>query len=323
MPRTRVYRGGQVLHDDLDVAAAADLIGTEDTAVWIDLGPGDVDELPPLAERLGFHTMAVRDALAEHPSHSFARYAGHSLLVLRATAFDPSTGRLRVSPVAAFVTDGALVTVRRNDFLRADDLVARWDEEADLASAGSGFLLYGFLDTLSKDTGTVVRALDEALDNLADALLDEKADESAVQRRSLVLRRGLVLLRRTIFPFADALDTLTGDAQPPYDATVAPYMRGVYERVTRLAEWTDSLRDMVATIVQTAMSLHDSRMTVISKKVSGWGALIAVPAVITGFFGINVPYPGINRTWGFVLCCVVLLASFGALYAVFKRRDWL
>ncbi|HEY3502992.1 MAG TPA: magnesium transporter CorA family protein [Actinocatenispora sp.] len=323
MARTRVYRGGRVLHDDLDVSAAADLIGTADTAVWIDLGPDDLDALPPLADRLGFHAMAIRDALAEHPSHSFARYAGHCLLVLRATTFDPSRGLLRVSPVAAFVTDDALVTVRRNDFLRADDIVDRWGEESELASSGSGFLLYGFLDTLSKDTAAVVRALDEALDNLADSLLDEKADESVVQRRSLVLRRGLVLLRRTIFPFEDALDTLTGDAEPPYDETIAPYMHGVYERVTRLADWTDSLRDMVATIVQTAMSLHDSRMTVISKKVSGWGALIAVPAVITGFFGINVPYPGINQQWGFVLCVVVLVASFVTLYAVFKHRDWL
>lgn len=322
MTHTRVYRDGDVLHDDIPVAEAARLIGRRHTCVWIDLTPDDEPTLRDLAAQLGLHAVAVRDALSAHPSHTFARYGSHDFLAARAARYDADRTRLTVDLVSAFVTPHALVTVRRPDALTAEDIRGQWDQEPELARYGPGFLLYGLLDVMSQRNEDAVRGLDEALDDLADDLFEPVPSE-AIQRRSLALRRCLVRLRRAIFPFDEALEGLTAEARPSYDPAMEPYLRGVHQRVRRSSDWTDSLREMVATITQTSMALHDSRMTVISKKVSGWAALIGVPALITGFYGINVPYPGFARWWGFVACCVIIVGSFAVLYAVFKRRDWL
>ncbi|BCJ37498.1 magnesium transporter CorA [Actinocatenispora thailandica] len=322
MTHTRVYHDGRVLHDDLPVDEAARLIGRRRTSVWIDLTPDDEPALRALAAQLDLHAVAVRDALTAHPAHTFARYASHDFLSGPTARFDPEPARLRVEVVSAFLTPNALITVRRPGILTAEALRAQWDQEPELAGHGVGFLLYGLLEVMSRTTEDAVRALDEALDELAEQIFDYASSDEA-QRRSLSLRRCLVSLRRAILPFDEALDGLGGEARPRYDAAMEPYLHGVHQRVRRMSDWTESLREMVASIAQTTMSLHDSRMTVISKKVSGWAALVAVPAVVTGFFGINVPYPGIGREWGFVLCCVVLVASFLGLYATFKRRDWL
>ena len=36
------------------------------------------------------------------------------------------------------------------------------------------------------------------------------------------------------------------------------------------------------------------------KKLTGWAAIIAVPTAITGFYGQNVDYPGLETVGGFV-----------------------
>ena len=83
------------------------------------------------------------------------------------------------------------------------------------------------------------------------------------------------------------------------------------------------LADLVATIVETNLSLRDYRQNQIVKKVSSWAAIIAVPAAITGYYGMNVPYPGSGDTWGFILSSVLLVVASFSLYLLFRWRDWL
>ena len=59
------------------------------------------------------------------------------------------------------------------------------------------------------------------------------------------------------------------------------------------------------------------------KKLTGWAAIIAVPTAVTGFYGQNVEYPGINTVTGFIASTVVIVSMVALLYVMFKRRDWL
>ena len=102
-----------------------------------------------------------------------------------------------------------------------------------------------------------------------------------------------------------------------------PYYQDVYDHVLRAAEWTDSLRDLVTTILETNLTIQGNRMNIITKKVTGWAAIIAVPTFITGFYGMNVPYPGFSAHIGWITALSVMVVSGLILYAVFRRRDWI
>jgi magnesium transporter len=97
----------------------------------------------------------------------------------------------------------------------------------------------------------------------------------------------------------------------------------VYDHVLRATEWTESLRDLVTTILETNLTIQGNRMNVISKKVTGWAAIVAVPTFVTGFYGMNVPYPGFGRLYGAGIAIGVMLTTAIVLYVVFRRRDWL
>ena len=80
---------------------------------------------------------------------------------------------------------------------------------------------------------------------------------------------------------------------------------------------------MVGTIFETHLSLQDHRLNNVMKKLAGWAAIISVPTAVTGYFGQNVPYPGFGQAWGFWVSIAVMAAIGTALYAAFRRRDWL
>jgi Mg2+ and Co2+ transporter CorA len=102
-----------------------------------------------------------------------------------------------------------------------------------------------------------------------------------------------------------------------------PYYQDVYNQVLRAAERTEGQRDMVSSILETNLTIQGNRMSVITKKVTGWAAVIAVPTLITGFFGMNVPYPGFGDTAGLAASVAVIALAGLVLYLVFKRKDWL
>ena len=168
-----------------------------------------------------------------------------------------------------------------------------------------------------------VQSLDDGIEELEDLLFDERPRGPEVQRRSFELRKSLVTLRRVVLPMREVVNTLLRRDLHVVPDDMAPYFQDVYDHVLRAAEWTESLRDLVTTILETNLTIQGNRLNLIMKKLTGWAAVIAVPTAITGFYGQNVPYPGFGREWGFVASVVVLLVTAGALYWGFKKRDWL
>ena len=69
--------------------------------------------------------------------------------------------------------------------------------------------------------------------------------------------------------------------------------------------------------------MQDNRLNQVMKQVTSWAAIIAVPTAVTGFYGMNVPYPGAQTHWGFLTSIAVLVTGAITLYVIFKKRDWL
>jgi magnesium transporter len=235
-----------------------------------------------------------------------------------------ATGELATSELAAFILPRALITIRKDDGLDIGRVVDRWDASPDLAVHGVGYLVYGLLDFIVDGHFEAVQSLDDAVEGLEDDLFaPPSAKHLHVQRRSFELRKSLVLLRRVVLPMRELVNTMMRRDLHQVSDDMMPYYQDVYDHVLRAAEWTESLRDLVTTILETNLTIQGNRMNVITKKVTSWAAIIAVPTFITGFYGMNVPYPGFSNHVGFIVASVIMIGSGVLLYWVFRRNDWL
>jgi magnesium transporter len=321
--RTRLYRNGKLEKEDFPVEDLSEYLDEPDTVLWVDLCAPDHKDLQVVATELGLHQLAVEDAVQPRQRPKLDRYETHEFLSVYAVLLDEVSGNLQLSELSAFITPRTLVTVRKDNTFDMDAVLKRWDSSPDLAVNGVGFLLWGLIDDIVDGHFDAVQTMDEATEELEDLLFDDRPRDKDVQRRSFALRKSLVTLRRVVLPMREVVNTLLRRDLEVITPEMAPYFQDVYDHVLRATEWTESLRDLVTTIVETNLTLQGNRLNIITKKVTSWAAIIAVPTAITGFYGQNLPYPGFASHAGFLVSSLLIVVISGSLYVAFKRKDWL
>jgi magnesium transporter len=323
MSHTRLYRNGTLELENFPVKDISEYLKEQDACVWLDYCEPTRDDLATISEELRLHPLAVEDAVNEHQRPKLDRYDSHLFMSAYSLALDAATGELDTSEVGVFILPRALVTVRKDEGVDIEGVMARWDESKDLAEHGVSFLLWGLLDNIVDGHFAAVQSLDSEMEVLEDLLFDDHPREAAVQRRSFELRKSLVLLRRLVLPMREVVNSLMRRDLRIVDQGMGPYYQDVYDHVIRATDWTESLRDLVTTILETNIAIQGNRMNLAMKKVTSWAAIIAVPTAITGFYGQNVPYPGFAAHWGFWFSSALIVVISSVLYWSFRRRDWL
>lgn len=272
----RAWRDGQLVDDDVRTDEISVVATDPQQLLWIDLLRPSREALAELAARLQLAPTTVEDAVAPHERPKVTRHGSTLFFTVYSAHLDapgdsPSTGRLRTGRLSGLVLPHALITIRLDDAVPMDRVVARWDENTDLVrDGGVGALVHGLLDTVVDGHFEIIQELDDEIDLLEDELFAEQA-----HGREFVAK---------VYGFR---------------------------------------KDLVSTIFEANLSLQDSRLNVIMKKLAAWGAIIAIPTAVTGWFGQNIPYPGFAKPLGLWLSVALIVGLAGGLYVAFRRRDWL
>ena len=133
MARTRLYQDGKLIAEDFPAAEVSDHLEDPSSVVWLDLCLEQGDKLHTVSEELNLHPLAVEDAVMPHERPKLDRYEHHLFLSAYKTGVDRETGEIALIEIAAFVTQQALVTVRKSETFRMDPVIQRWDSSPDLA----------------------------------------------------------------------------------------------------------------------------------------------------------------------------------------------
>jgi magnesium transporter len=324
--RGRVWRDGKP-QEDFEFESISDYLSEPDTLVWADIYASDTTILKELAAGLGLNEWAVEDAVAEAERTKASVYPTHTFFTVYSVAQrepdEENKTTLDIRRVSGFVLPQGLITVRMSPPFDTAAVSQRFDELGG-QQYGVGALVHSLLDVVVDGHFEAVQHLDDEIEEIEDDLFSENIPRGGLQRRTFQLRKDLVELRRVVLPMREVVNSIQhrrlDDKMAP---ELDPLYADLYDHVLRVSEWTESLRDMITTVFETNLSLQDARLNTVMKKLTGWAAIIAVPTAITGFFGQNVSYPGIETVGGFIASSVIIVLLIGLLYISFKRRDWL
>ncbi|WP_203856939.1 magnesium transporter CorA family protein [Plantactinospora mayteni] len=342
MSSTRMYRDGALVDQGFPAQEVGDRLAADDRVViWLDICRPTGDDLTLLAEELGMHQLAVEDVVQQAQRAKLDRYDTHLFLNTYMVRLD-AAGGLTDNEVSAFIKPRALVTVRYTDRFDIREVLARWDESVDLASHGVAFLLYGLLDTLIDGHFSAVQQLDATLERVQAAMFKQgpsggaagggrggdvggvnEMDRNEVQRRIFLARRDLVRLRQVTLPMREVVNALMRPTMHTVDEAMVPYYQDLYDHVLRVIEWSDSLRDLNTTMLETNLMLQNNQLNLIVKQVTAWAAVIAVPTAVTGFFGQNLAFPWRHTPAEFIVSLIVTFGLAIALYVVFRKKSWI
>lgn len=320
---TRAYREGAEAASGFPLAEVSDHLQRPGTIVWVDLCRPSAHQLHELAGELDLHELAVEDALGRHQRPKVDHYESHLFVSTHAVHVDREDASLVETEIDAFIGARWLITVRKDDGFDIHRVVERCNRSPDLAAHGVSFLLYALLDVVVDDYFEVISALDDYYEEVSESIFSEQPLDAPKARHWFEMRRAMVRFHRLVVPMREAVSALMRREHAAVPDELYPYFQDVYDHILRVSEATDSLRDLVSTIVETNLSLRDYRQNQVVKRVSSWAAIIAVPALVTGYYGMNVPYPGSGESWGVLVSTALMAALSLGLYRVFRKRDWL
>jgi magnesium transporter len=321
--RTRSYRDGRVTDEDFPVSEVSERLADERVVVWVDFIHPDASDFVGLAGELGLHELAIEDALEPHQRPKIDHYPSHLFLSCHGVRLDEERLRLHKTEIDAFIGKRWLVTVRADEGFAMDDVVKRWDSDPGMTAQGVGVMVYGLLDEVVDGYFVVLDQFDTYYEDVSDSVFSDHPLQPEEQREWFEMRRALSQFHRLVLPLREVLSGLVRRQDSLVRPEVLPFWQDLYDHTVVVSETTDGLRDVVNSLVDANLALRDYRQNQVMKTVSSWAAIVAVPTLVTGYYGMNVPFPGFAETSGVIVSAVIIVALSLGLFMLFRRNDWL
>jgi magnesium transporter len=169
----------------------------------------------------------------------------------------------------------------------------------------------------------VVDTLEEDLQEIEEKIFKDKPSRQTTED-IYQLKRELLNVKRAVSPLVDIANRLMRFDINLISEDTQPYFRDIYDHALRINEMVDHARELLNTALEANFSLISISHGEVSKKFAGWAAIIAVPTMVAGFYGMNFKYmPELDLKYGYPSVVIVTLALCILIYSLFKKADWL
>ena len=289
--------------------------------IWVALYEPTPEELETMQREFGLHELAVEDARHGHQRPKIEEY-GDSLFVVLHTV-ELAGDELKVGEVDICVGPNYVLSVRSGTEQGFAEVRARSEREPDLLRQGSAYVLYAIMDTVVDRYFPVLDALEDELEEVEKRIFSGKNNRAIIESL-YVLKQKLMTLKHATGPLLEASSKLYGGRVPQLCAGLQEYFRDVYDHLIRVNQSIDTLREMVITALSVNLSLLTMQGSEVTKRLAGYAALVAVPTMIAGIYGMNFEYmPELTWSLGYPLTMAVTVAIDGYLFYRFRKAKWL
>ena len=318
------YQNGRKLAD-ITVEAISDYLVRPDCFVWVALlEPGD-DELALLAEEFGLHELAVEDARKGHQRPKIEEYGSSVFTVLHTVDIDPTDadGDLIVGEIAVFAGPNYVLSVRRKSPHGFQGVRARAEADPEKLARGSGFVLYAIMDTVVDRYFPVLARLEADLEQLESEIFHGVPSASNIEA-FYDLRYRLMVLKHAVASLMEATAKLFGGRAPAVCLGAQEYFRDVFDHLVRINAAIDGQREMLQTGIQVTLTLVSIADSQVTKRLAAYGALITVPTLLAGIYGMNFDHmPELKWVGGYPLTLATMIGLDVVLFFKFRKNKWL
>lgn len=316
-----VYEGGKKLADIPKEEIHLHL-GKPNRFVWVALRDPAQEELEEMQVEFGLHELAVEDALHGHQRPKIEEY-GDCLFAVAHTVELVESGELREGEMIIFVGADYVLSVRKRTQQGFASVRERCEREPHLLAEGPGYVLYALMDTVVDRYFPVIDALEDELERIEAHIFEGEPARANVEAL-YALKRKLMVLRHAVGPLHEAASKLYGGRVPAVTASTQEYFRDVYDHLFRINQSIDSLRDMLTTAISVNLSLVTLHESETVKRLASYAALVAVPTMIAGIYGMNFDVmPELRWQFGYPFTMAVMLVIDVYLFYRFRKAGWL
>jgi magnesium transporter len=300
---------------------------------WVNLLSPTAGEAQLLANRFGWHALDVEDVLSRRQRPKIDVYpadedgsGGYVFGVLHFPVYDKSVGRLNAGELDVFLGPDYLVTLPSVELRPVSLLFHRAEESEDvcehLLSRGSGRLLYEVLDDLYDYCFPILDKIGFKLEQIDEEIGSGEGAKELVRDIHRV-KQEIISYRKIIKPQRPTLRLLERSFERVFEEDLEVYFDDIIDASERIWDLLDNYKEVVEALEDTNESLISHQQNDILYVLTIFLVVLTPLTFITGFFGMNVHFPGFN-TWEAFFASVGLMAvTVVGMLAFFRWKRWL
>jgi magnesium transporter len=320
----RALSAADVQREQLDVHAC-DL-------VWVDISDPDADDIDWLERTFKFHQLALEDVARRQQRAKIDEYPGYYFCVVYATRTNVAERGVTAAELQFFWGQDYIVTIHSEPFPELDHIAARAHDSALSSVVGSGEqppvvadVVYRLFDAIVDGYFPTVDAVAEWTEDVEERMFGESRTRTQDTLQEIFrLRKDLIQVRKTIAPSREVVNVLLRRDHVLFGPEFVPYFQDVYDHTVRAIDTLDTYRDLLASALDTHLSIVSNEVSQTVKKMTAVTAILMVNALIAGIYGMNFDFiPELHWTYGYLYALGLMLAVSLGMWIGLRRIQWL
>jgi magnesium transporter len=290
------------------------------STAWLHLHEPSEDTLWQLARDLGLPRLAVEDAVKAGQRVKYETYEGVAFLVLKPLRYDDDTKQIETDQMMIFIGGSWVVSVTYGPDHDAPIARKRLDKAARLRGNGPGAIVYALTDSIVDDYLVILTAIQGDLTELERAVFaPRRADHTEAL---YTLKREILEFQAAAAPVVTVIEMLVRDhGEHPH---LANALRDVADHATRVSDGIRSTDELVNSAMDANASRLSIRQNEDMRRISAWAAILAVPTLVAGVYGMNFQHmPELGWWVGYPGAILLMAVVSFVLYRSFRKRGWL
>jgi magnesium transporter len=309
--------------ESFPVEKLRDVLADPQARVWIDLENTGYEGFRALEPTLRFHPLAVEDCVMDINRPKVDDYRDHLYLAVHSARWDKTDDQPLLRELDMLIGERYLVTYHEEPTRGVTKAREVLERRPELLARGPDELLNFILDVMVDNYFPIIETLQGELDDL-----EERLFRTATQRllaEILRLKRGMSALRRIVGPQRDTILSLTREEFTGIRPETRPYLRDVYDRMTRISDLLDSYRDELAGLLEIYATQVSNRLNEVIKVLTIITVIIMPVTLIASIYGMNfrMPEQQLPGYWGYGLALSLMVVVGLGTYWWLKKSKWM
>ncbi|MET8956180.1 magnesium and cobalt transport protein CorA [Streptomyces sp. NPDC004393] len=330
-----VYRDGVRIDTakPLTPHEAMRLVRRDGGFVWIGLHEPTDAEFAGIASEFGLHPLAVEDAVQAHQRPKLERYDDSLFTVFKTIHYvehDRLTATSEVvetGEVMCFTGREFFITVRHGGQGSLRQLRRRLQDDPELLAKGPSAVLHAIADHVVDGYIAVADAVQVDIDDVETEVFSagrKGAPRGTDASRIYQLKREVLEFKRAVAPLLRPMQLLSERPMRLIDPDIQKYFRDVADHLARVQEQVLGFDELLNSILQANLAQASVAQNEDMRKITAWAAIIAVPTMVCGVYGMNFKYmPELHWKYGYPVIMGITVAICVGIHRTLKRNGWL
>ncbi|MGH9134307.1 MAG: magnesium/cobalt transporter CorA [Ilumatobacteraceae bacterium] len=289
---------------------------------WIGMSEPSEAELEDVSKLYELHPLAVEDAVHAHQRPKLERYDDSLIVFLKTLRYVDHDEVFELGEVMVFVGADYVITVRHGHGCDLAAIRRRLEADPERLAIGPAEVLHAIADHIVDGYEVAAGLVEDDIDEIQDEVFSGPSAKHA--ERIFGLKREVLQFRQAVIPLAGPIDTIATRPFTVIPAERRPYFTNVHDHVRRVSDRIETIDALLDSALHANVAQVGMRQNEDMRKISAWVAIISVPTMVAGIYGMNFEHmPELDWQFGYPGAVGLILVACFALYRNFKRRGWL